>query len=174
MKDYTTDIYQKSIYEIVMENKVDTEEKFSNLLDNVGYYGRNKIVQIQNRPFQSRLFKVEIYLPNSILYYQWPANGGYSFLTREIHYFKRRRVLPMNFEPYFLRYLGAEQFFNLSDVPSNKIFELSIKADVRYKKTERIFKWLYNNKFYRNGKCLLKPYDGREIFGNLATNLYGY
>lgn len=74
---YKEDFFKISIPELVKTFDINNIDDFKYLLDDNGYYGRNKIIKHINKKTPSISYKVKIYLPNSAKEYNWPIQGSY-------------------------------------------------------------------------------------------------
>ena len=66
------DRFKKSLFNIIYENNIESILHFKNLLDSSGYFGRYDIIQLRRHGGMSDKMKLQIYLPDSIMYYMWP------------------------------------------------------------------------------------------------------
>ncbi len=71
------DNYTRSLKDILEYEDIHTFDDLKQKLDENGYYGRYKIIKINDHKNNRIKFKIEVYLVDSCMTYMWPYNNFY-------------------------------------------------------------------------------------------------
>jgi len=117
-EEFKSDVYSKSINQLVTTYNPKTVDELSELLDDNGYYGRFEIVRVATKFYREVCVKVNVYLPDSIHTYEWPYMSHYNLTLRKFS----KRPKPRMFKEDF-RLMKCLYFFLLYKWPIDSSFE---------------------------------------------------
>lgn len=163
-----SDVYYKSINLLVVSNAPITIQKLKTILDDNGYYGRNEIIKVSSG--SDILIKVRVYLPCSVLYYEWPFGCYYNLSKRVFGPRKKPRSLINSFKllkcmMFFLR-LDCNISGKIEPVAKIASLKMGFATQVEYSQN---IKFLAQSGFFKDGWFLIK--DFKEVI-EVHENLY--
>jgi hypothetical protein len=169
-----SDIYVKSINNIISSSAPRTIEKVEELLENNGYYGRAKVRKVPTKNYRETAIKVEVYLPDSIITYNWPFETYYNLSKVDFGKRTRPRVIKKNEALIKCMYFFLIQNYRISN-------NLEAVAEIGHlymgwaTKEEYIhmIRFLIKAGLFRDGWFALKSkQDVLEVYNNLFDYNY--
>jgi len=92
------DSFKVSIIDLVYKRKPQTVPEFRKMLDEGGYYGRYRLLEVYRGGHKTREIKLVVSLIWSPYSYVWPYKGTFSFMSGDIHRTRDIRALDSHIE----------------------------------------------------------------------------
>jgi len=76
------DTYKINLYDLLSKTDLSSIKNLKESLDNNGYYGRYKILEVRRDCMRTNKYKLKIYLVDSMVNYHWPREGYIKLNTK--------------------------------------------------------------------------------------------
>ncbi len=167
------DLYSISINSLVLSKTFHSIEELKDLLESKGYYGRIKVKKVDTVAKDDVRIKLEVYLPDSIVSYEWPFSSTYSLKKAAILKRKRPSAIKNNWKLLKCMYFLLKADYVLEDLDSAAQDGYIVMGWATKKEYVEMLRFLVKCNLIREGKFVLKTeQDVKEVYENLFDHVF--
>jgi len=163
---YKEDHFKISIPELVKTYSINNIDDLKYLLDENGYYGRNKIMKYLNKKKNNISYTVKIYLPDSIKEYNWPIEGAYCIY--------QNKYIDKNKNTFYPFYQTAMYELKEKEKAKHSIEDIQMYCSNLGVKGRKMITHFLKYGIIKNGKMIISKKDIPEVYQNLFDNTWIY
>lgn len=163
--DIPSDIFSKSIVDILLMNSYNNVSDISKLLDDNGYYGRHRIKLAIDKKHSYDNYVFNIYMPDSVFNYSWPYKSSFNVKEKRVISFKGNKYYNHQFTG--LMYHLFSKNITVNSLELLEMHRIAVDTRISLQSVLPMITTMFKDSLIKNGKVLLKSdLDILELFEN--------